>query len=80
MFGMIRDPLALQMGEFMPLDWFMWGSDFPHSVGTYPRSHEYIEEAFAPVDEATKHKILLANPAAYFGLDLEADITPTPTR
>ena len=36
-FGMIRDPVALQLGDHVPLDRLMWGADFPHSVGTYPR-------------------------------------------
>ncbi|MDE3205711.1 MAG: amidohydrolase [Acidobacteriota bacterium] len=79
LFGIIRDPLALRMGDFMPLDWFMWGSDFPHSVGTYPRSRQFIDELFADVDEKVRRRILLENPAEYFGLDLDADITPTPT-
>jgi predicted TIM-barrel fold metal-dependent hydrolase len=78
LFGMIREPLALKMGEFMPLDWFIWASDFPHSVGTYPDSRGYIEEAFAHLDQATKHRILLDNAAEHLHLDLSADITETP--
>ena len=39
MYGMVREPLAVEMGqempERMPLDLFWWGSDFPHSVGTF---------------------------------------------
>ena len=31
----------------MPLELFWWGSDFPHSVGTFPHSRKYIEETFA---------------------------------
>ena len=64
----------------MPLDWFMWANDFPHSVGTWPNSEKFVAETFAEVDEATRRKILLENPAEYFGLDLEADITETPAR
>ena len=49
-YGMVREPLAVRMGEEMPedmpLDLFLWGSDFPHSVGTFPRSQEYIKETF----------------------------------
>jgi predicted TIM-barrel fold metal-dependent hydrolase len=81
-FGMIQDRPAIKMAQMglMPLDWFMWANDFPHSVGTWPHSDKYIADAFADVDEASKRKIFLENPAEYFGLDLDADITETPVR
>jgi predicted TIM-barrel fold metal-dependent hydrolase len=79
-FGMIRDPLALQLGDFLPLDRLMWGSDFPHSVGTYPGSQEYIAEAFAHLDDATRQMILVDNPCRFFGLDPQATLTETPER
>ncbi len=78
LFGMIREPLALKMGEFMPLDWFVWASDFPHSVGTYPDSVGYIKEAFADIDPALTQRIVRDNIADFLGLDLSADITETP--
>jgi predicted TIM-barrel fold metal-dependent hydrolase len=49
-YGMIAEPFAIRMGEEMPaempLELFVWGSDFPHSVGTFPHSQEYIEKAW----------------------------------
>ncbi len=79
-FGMIQERPAIKMAlaGLMPLDLFMWGSDFPHSVGTFPESSRYISDAFAGVDEETKHRILVTIPAKYFGLDVNADLTPTP--
>ncbi len=80
LFGMIQERPAIKMGlaEIMPLDWFMWASDFPHSVGTFPKSRAYIDDAFAGVDDATRRKIVVENAAGYFGLDLGRDITETP--
>jgi predicted TIM-barrel fold metal-dependent hydrolase len=80
LFGMVQEKVAIKMGEagLMPLDWFMWGSDFPHSVGTYPYSAQYLAEAFAGLEEATRRRILVDNPAEFFGLDIEADLTETP--
>ncbi|MGE0877504.1 MAG: amidohydrolase family protein [Acidimicrobiia bacterium] len=80
MFGMIQERPAIKMAQagLMPMDWFMWATDFPHSVGTFPNSQKYIADAFADVDEATKRKVILENPANFYGLDLESDITPTP--
>jgi uncharacterized protein len=76
--GMINEPLALKMGDQMPLEWFAWASDFPHSVGTYPNSRTYIEESFAHLDPKLTQLIVRDNIANYLGLDLDADITETP--
>ena len=77
-FSIIRDPVAVEMADQLPLDNIMWGTDFPHSVGSFPHSQEFLDTAFAGKPEL-RRKIVLENPAAYFGLDLDADITETPT-
>lgn len=82
LYGMVREDLAVrmgaEMGEDMPLELFWWGSDFPHSVGTFPRSREYIKETFGSLDPELRHRILVGNAAEHLGLDLDADITETP--
>jgi uncharacterized protein len=81
LYGMVREPLAVKIGQElpddMPLELFWWGSDFPHSVGTFPRSREYVEETFADLDPALRHTLLVGNAAEHLGLDLDADITET---
>ncbi|HEY7105706.1 MAG TPA: amidohydrolase family protein [Acidimicrobiia bacterium] len=81
-YGMVREPLAVKMGvempDEMPLDLFLWGSDFPHSVGTFPRSMEYVDETFAGLDPSLRRRVLVGNAAEHLGLDLDADITETP--
>ena len=67
-----------EMPDQMPLDLFLWGSDFPHSVGTFPNSRDYIKETFDHLDEGLRRKILVENAAEHLGLDLDADITETP--
>jgi hypothetical protein len=76
-FSIIRDPLALDFTDKIPVDNLMWGSDFPHSVGSFPKSQDFIESAFKG-KEKLKQKVLLDNPARYFKLDLSKEITPTP--
>jgi predicted TIM-barrel fold metal-dependent hydrolase len=76
-FSIIRDPVAVEMADQLPLDNIMWGTDFPHSVGSFPHSQEFLDTAFAGKPEL-RRKITLENPAAYFKLDLAADITETP--
>jgi predicted TIM-barrel fold metal-dependent hydrolase len=82
LYGMVREPFAVRVGaelpEDMPLDLFWWGSDFPHSVGTFPNSRHYIDETFGPLDDTLRHKILVGNAAEHLHLDLDADITETP--
>jgi len=76
-FSIIRDPVAVQIADLLPIDNLMWGTDFPHSVGSFPDSQQFLDDTFAGRDEL-RRKIVLENPARYFGLDLDADITATP--
>ncbi|HEX7096535.1 MAG TPA: amidohydrolase family protein [Acidimicrobiales bacterium] len=76
-FSIIRDPVAIQLADFIPVENIMWGSDFPHSVGSFPHSQKFLDEAFAGKDDL-RRKITLENPARFFGLDLNAEITETP--
>ncbi len=77
-FGIVRDPMALTLREHLPVENLMWGSDFPHSVGTFPNSSQCLDSMFKGVSEDLRRKILLENPAEFFGLDLDKPITPTP--
>ena len=45
-FSIIRDPLAIQLADLIPTDNLMWGTDFPHSVGSFPNSHAFLDKAF----------------------------------
>jgi predicted TIM-barrel fold metal-dependent hydrolase len=76
-FSIIRDPKAVQMADMIPTENIMWGTDFPHSVGSFPHSQEFLDDAFKGQDDL-RRKITLENPARYFGLDLDAEITATP--
>jgi hypothetical protein len=78
-FSMVKDPLAVELADRIPMDNVMWGSDLPHSVGTFPNSRKVLDEMFAGRPDLFD-KVLRTTPAAYFGLDLETPITETPTR
>jgi predicted TIM-barrel fold metal-dependent hydrolase len=77
-FGIVRDPLALRMKDLLDLDRIMWGSDFPHSVGSFPESSRWVDEIFAPCTAEERRKVLVENPCRFFGLDPDAALTPTP--
>src|SRR5262245_59606021 len=77
-FGIVRDPVALRMRDLLPAHRLMWGSDFPHSVTSFPRSREWLETIFAGVPEALRRRIVVDNPCGFFGLDADRALTSTP--
>lgn len=50
----------------------MWGSDDPHSEGTYPFSDEAIRRTFAGVPTADASAMLGGTAAAFYDFDLDA--------
>jgi predicted TIM-barrel fold metal-dependent hydrolase len=77
-FGIVRDPLALRMRDLLRLDHLMWGSDFPHSVSSYPESRRWLDDIFAGCTPEERRQVLVENPARFFGLDPSKELTPTP--
>jgi predicted TIM-barrel fold metal-dependent hydrolase len=47
----------------------MWGSDYPHSESTFPRSREIIAEILAGVPEDEQAKIVGATTARVYRFD-----------
>lgn len=78
-FGIVRDPLALRMRDLLPADRLLWGSDFPHSVTSFPESRRWIGEIFDGAPDDLRRRILVDNPCEYWGLEAGAALTPTPT-
>ena len=78
MFSFIRDPMAMQLRDKLPAENLMWGSDFPHSVGSFPESKKWMNIIFEGVPETLKRRILVDNPCEFFGLDPKKALTETP--
>lgn len=74
----IQDLAVTKMFDLVPVDNLMWGSDFPHSVTSFPNSQAWLENGFAKVSDELRRKILVDTPAKYFHLDTTAELTPTP--
>lgn len=66
-------------------DFFMWGSDYPHSEGTYPFTREHLRQVFHGVPETELRKLLAGNAARVYDYDLDklaglaAQYGPRPT-
>jgi len=54
------------------LDKVMWGSDYPHNEGTYPKTRESLRAAFSSWSEADLRRIFAGNIASVYGFDLKA--------
>ncbi len=54
--------------EAVNMERFMWASDYPHSDGTYPNTHEIIEQVTEGMTAAQRRAILHDNVANLYGL------------
>jgi predicted TIM-barrel fold metal-dependent hydrolase len=64
------DRAGLLTRELLPIDHLMWGSDYPHTEGTFPHSREQIAKDFAGIAEEEVRKIVAGNAARLYGLKL----------
>ena len=76
----------VEMRELVGVDKMMWGSDYPHPEGTWPKTGEILDEVFTgfPADDVAA--ILGRNAINFYGLDADAlqtvadRIGPDPSR
>jgi predicted TIM-barrel fold metal-dependent hydrolase len=52
------------------VDNVLWGSDYPHADSTWLRSQTAIDDSLGALDAASRAKVLSANAAGLFGLEL----------
>jgi predicted TIM-barrel fold metal-dependent hydrolase len=76
-FSFIKDVPVASMIDLLPVENLMWGSDFPHSVGSFPNSRSWLAETFSGVSPDVVRKFLVETPAAFFHLDPTAPVTET---
>jgi predicted TIM-barrel fold metal-dependent hydrolase len=58
----------LSARQFFGSDCFLWGSDYPHTEGTFPRSKQDVEEDFSDLPAGDVRKITEANAAQLYGV------------
>lgn len=63
------DAVGIGNRYFTGSDCLMWGNDYPHDEGTYPRSRQVIERLFKDVPAEAQRKILYANAARFYSFD-----------
>ncbi len=69
-FGIVRDPLVVPMLNLLDHTRLIWGSDFPHCVGSWPNSRQFVDTAFRDVEPVVRDRIVRGNAIEFFGLTL----------
>jgi predicted TIM-barrel fold metal-dependent hydrolase len=64
-----NDPVGIHNRLFTGVEPLLWGSDYPHPEGTWPRSHEICSQQLAGVPDAEKRAILGGTAARIFGFE-----------
>ena len=64
-----EDGLGIEMRDLIGVDSLMWGSDYPHIEGTFPKSREILEEILVDCTEEEKAKIAGGNAARVYNLN-----------
>jgi predicted TIM-barrel fold metal-dependent hydrolase len=76
-------PIECEQRHRIGVDRIMWGSDYPHSEGTWPHTRAALRHTFAGVPEDEVRSMLGINAARVYGFDLgaldrvAADVGPT---
>jgi predicted TIM-barrel fold metal-dependent hydrolase len=64
-----EDAVGIRLRDVIGTDNMMWGSDYPHSESTFPRSRKILAEILAGVPEAEQAKIVGGTTARVYGFD-----------
>ena len=67
-----EDAIGIRLRDVVGVDTLMWGSDYPHTESTFPRSREITDRILADVPEKERELILCGNAANLYGFDLDA--------
>ena len=65
-----EDAVGIRLRDVIGVDNMMWGSDYPHSESTFPRSRKVLEEILSGVPDDEGAKIAGGNTARVYGFDV----------
>jgi len=66
-----EDWLAVRERSFIGIENLMWGSDYPHTEGTWPDSRRFVRTIFSEVPDDEVRKMTYDNAARVFGFNRE---------
>lgn len=65
-----EDAVGIRLRDIIGVDNMMWGSDYPHSESTFPRSREILDRILAGVPDGERAKIAGQNAARLYHFDV----------
>ena len=65
-----EDAVGIRLRDTIGVDNMMWGSDYPHSESTFPRSRKILADILAGVPENEQAKIVGGNTARVYRFDV----------
>lgn len=77
--GSMMAPFEVALRDEIGLRNLLWGGDYPHPEGTWPRTLDHLRYTFADVPEDETRMLLGSNAIRVFGLD-EAALRPIADR
>ncbi len=72
-----EDKVGIRVRDVTGVEALMWGSDYPHTESTFPRSREITAEILADVPERERNLILRDNVARLYDFDLAKIAKPS---
>lgn len=66
-----EDALGIRDRELIGVDNLMWGSDYPHTESTFPRSQDILDHILADVPVEERRQITRSNVERLYHFDLE---------
>jgi predicted TIM-barrel fold metal-dependent hydrolase len=73
-----EDPLASHAIDVIGAANVLWGTDYPHSEGTFPHSRDVVDSLLGSQSAETRRAVLVDNPARLYGIDPELFAAPAP--
>jgi predicted TIM-barrel fold metal-dependent hydrolase len=73
-----EDAVGLRIRDAIGVETLMWGSDYPHTESTFPKSREILGRILADVPGDEVRQIVATNAATLYGFDLPASAPPAP--
>jgi len=67
-----NDRVGVKLIDELGAETLMWGSDYPHSDGTWPESTKVLNTLLANTPRDVVHKITCENAARLYGIEAPA--------
>jgi predicted TIM-barrel fold metal-dependent hydrolase len=64
-----EDPVGVHTRHLIGIDCLLWGSDYPHTESTFPRSTEILDDVLKGVPDDERARMVCTNTARVYGFE-----------